>query len=151
MRATPTSLLNGDEVTVDGTYVKLDGVKLAWPPEPGVDLLCAATGPKTLQLSGELASATVFASCTTPQMLRKSVVSIREGQARRPDDAPLDHRRQPNRVGRAVAGGAVSRRCRTSIRVRSPNASRTWSDRRAVIRQLRSHRIRMTTLLVGII
>lgn len=82
------SLLNGDEVTVDGTYVKLDRVQLAWPPEPGVDLLCAATRPKTLQLSGELATATVFASWTTPQMLRESVVSIQEGQTRRLDDAP---------------------------------------------------------------
>lgn len=77
------ALLDGERVSIDGTYVKLDGVELAWPPKTSVDLLCAATGPKTLELSGELATATVFASWTTPEMLRDAVAGIRKGQSRR--------------------------------------------------------------------
>ena len=69
-------LLDGDEVTVDGRYVKLHGVRLDWPPAPGFELLCAATGPKTLRLSGELASGTVITGGTTPQALRAAVDTI---------------------------------------------------------------------------
>ncbi len=77
------ALLDGERVTIEGKYVRLDGVELAWPPETSVDLLCAATGPKTLELSGELANATVFASWTTPEMLREATASIQEGRSRR--------------------------------------------------------------------
>ena len=69
-------LLDGGSVTVDGRYVKLDGVQLDWPPEPGMELLCAAMGPKTLTLSGELASGTVLGGGTTPEMVRNAVQTI---------------------------------------------------------------------------
>ncbi|MXP23456.1 LLM class flavin-dependent oxidoreductase [Gordonia sp. HNM0687] len=84
------ALLDGERVTMHGKYVELNDVQLAWPPEQRVELICAATGPKTLRLSGELATATVLASWTTPQMIRDSVVSIDEGRAQRTDTSPHD-------------------------------------------------------------
>ncbi|MGB3485040.1 MAG: LLM class flavin-dependent oxidoreductase [Mycobacterium sp.] len=75
------ALLDGHRVTVAGTYIHLDEVQLEWPPAPGIELLCAATGPKTLRLSGELASGTVITGGTTAQALRSAVAHIRQGNA----------------------------------------------------------------------
>ena len=48
------ALLAGEEITVDGRYVKLDGVQLQWPPASPPPLMIGGTGDKTLALSGEL-------------------------------------------------------------------------------------------------
>lgn len=45
-------LLDGEEVTTDGRYVRLDKVALAWPPDD-VPLFIGAQGPKTLDVAGE--------------------------------------------------------------------------------------------------
>lgn len=82
------ALLDGERVTLAGRYVHLDDVQLDWPPAPGAPLLCAATGPRTLQLSGELASGTVLTSGTTPDAVRAAVENIRQGQARRVTPVP---------------------------------------------------------------
>lgn len=76
-------LLDGDEVTVDGTYVRLNGVQLDWPPPAGTELLCAAGGPRTLALSGELASGTIITGGTSPDVLRAAVAHIDTGRALR--------------------------------------------------------------------
>ena len=47
------ALLRGERVTVHGRYVHLDDVALGWPPDPAPPVLAAATGPRTLRLSGE--------------------------------------------------------------------------------------------------
>ena len=83
-----SGLLDGQTVTVNGRYVVLDDVALDWPPETHVDLLAAATGPKTLRLSGELASGTVISGGTTPSALRDAVAHIRAGAALRNTSAP---------------------------------------------------------------
>jgi alkanesulfonate monooxygenase SsuD/methylene tetrahydromethanopterin reductase-like flavin-dependent oxidoreductase (luciferase family) len=75
------ALLDGQRVTVAGTYVRLTDVQLDWPAETGVEILCAATGPKTLRLSGELATGTVLTGGTTAQGLRDALVHIRQGRA----------------------------------------------------------------------
>lgn len=75
------ALLDGERVTVDGTYVTLDAVALDWPPEHDVELLCGAMGPRTLRLSGELASGTVITGDTTPEALRDAVRDINAGRA----------------------------------------------------------------------
>lgn len=59
------ALLDGESVTAAGRYVNLDGVKLDWPPDPAPPIVLGATGPKTLQLSGELADATILTASTT--------------------------------------------------------------------------------------
>lgn len=81
-------LLDGDEVTVGGKYVRLDGVQLDWPPPAGTELLCAAGGPKTLALSGELASGTIITGGTSPDVLRAAVAHIATGRALRTQPAP---------------------------------------------------------------
>ncbi len=48
------ALLRGEEVTVDGRYVRLDAIRLAWPPRDPIPLLIGAEGPKTLELAGRI-------------------------------------------------------------------------------------------------
>lgn len=50
-----TVLLDGEEVTVTGRYVRLDGVRLDFPPEVIPPIYIGGRGPKTLALGGELA------------------------------------------------------------------------------------------------
>jgi alkanesulfonate monooxygenase SsuD/methylene tetrahydromethanopterin reductase-like flavin-dependent oxidoreductase (luciferase family) len=81
------ALLRGETVTHHGTYVSLSEVRLEWPPNPEIELLASATGPRTLQLSGELATGTVVTSGTSPDELRAALVHIESGRARRSDAA----------------------------------------------------------------
>jgi len=59
-------LLAGERVTMEGRYVQLADVALDWPPTADVGLLAAASGPKTLELSGTLAAGTVLTGGTLP-------------------------------------------------------------------------------------
>lgn len=54
------SLLAGDEVSVDGRYVKLDRVRLTFPPPEPPPLLVGGRGPRTLALAGELADGVIL-------------------------------------------------------------------------------------------
>lgn len=74
-----TALLRGDRVTVDGRYVKLTDVALDWPAGPGIELLLAAQGPRTLALSGELGSGTVITE-RTPDGVRDALRDIAAGR-----------------------------------------------------------------------
>ncbi|WP_432522569.1 LLM class flavin-dependent oxidoreductase [Kineococcus sp. SYSU DK006] len=53
-------LLRGEEVSTDGRYVHLDGVRLAWPPQQVPPLLVGARGPKTLALAGRLGDGVIL-------------------------------------------------------------------------------------------
>ena len=90
------ALLRGDRVTSHGRYVQLADVALGWPPAPHAavgapPVLAAATGPRTLRLSGELADGTILHSGTTPGQLRRARELIGEGRAAagRTDPHPL--------------------------------------------------------------
>jgi alkanesulfonate monooxygenase SsuD/methylene tetrahydromethanopterin reductase-like flavin-dependent oxidoreductase (luciferase family) len=74
-----SALLRGESVTCDGRYVTLKDVRLDWPPTTEVGVLLAATGPKTLELSGELAAGTVITSRTSPDALRSALSHVRRG------------------------------------------------------------------------
>lgn len=76
------ALLRGETVTYAGRYVSLAGVCLEWPPNPDMELLAAAGGPRTLRLSGELATGTIISSGTSPDELRDAVVEINSGRRR---------------------------------------------------------------------
>jgi alkanesulfonate monooxygenase SsuD/methylene tetrahydromethanopterin reductase-like flavin-dependent oxidoreductase (luciferase family) len=76
------SLLRGDEVTVDGTYVSLDRVSLDWPPQAHVPIAVGSGGPKGLALSGELADASILTGGTTPDGVRRARTHIDEGRSR---------------------------------------------------------------------
>jgi alkanesulfonate monooxygenase SsuD/methylene tetrahydromethanopterin reductase-like flavin-dependent oxidoreductase (luciferase family) len=66
------ALLSGETVTTTGRYVTIDRVKLDWPPDPVPDIVLGAIGPKTLQLSGEVADATILTASTTLDGLREA-------------------------------------------------------------------------------
>ena len=75
------ALLAGDEVTAQGRYVRLDGVRLDWPPAVAPLVYAAATGPKTLALAGAVAQGVVLDSRGTPAELAHAVQAIRDGAA----------------------------------------------------------------------
>ncbi|MFJ9583143.1 LLM class flavin-dependent oxidoreductase [Streptomyces acidicola] len=74
------ALLDGERITTGGRYVKLDDVALDWPPEPGVEILAGATGPRTLRLSGEAADGTILTAGTSPEDVRRARRLIDEGR-----------------------------------------------------------------------
>ncbi len=74
-------LLAGDRVTTDGRYVHLDGVALDWPPTSPVPVNVGAVGPRTLQLSGEVADGTILTMGVSPDELRAAVVEVERGRA----------------------------------------------------------------------
>jgi alkanesulfonate monooxygenase SsuD/methylene tetrahydromethanopterin reductase-like flavin-dependent oxidoreductase (luciferase family) len=83
-----SALLRGETVTYAGRYVSLTDVCLEWPPTPKTELLAAATGPRTLELSGELATGTIISSGASPDGLRESLGHINSGLARRATPGP---------------------------------------------------------------
>ncbi|MFQ6330827.1 LLM class flavin-dependent oxidoreductase [Nocardia sp. CWNU-33] len=74
-------LLSGRTVTTAGRYVQLDEVALDWPPTVPAPMLAAASGPRTLRLSGELADGTILTSRTAPDGVRAARALIDEGRA----------------------------------------------------------------------
>lgn len=54
------SLLEGENVTVDGRYVHLEQVQLSWPPASVPPLLVGAVGPKTMALAGEIGDGVIL-------------------------------------------------------------------------------------------
>jgi alkanesulfonate monooxygenase SsuD/methylene tetrahydromethanopterin reductase-like flavin-dependent oxidoreductase (luciferase family) len=83
-----TALLRGETVTYSGRYVKLTDVCLEWPPNPDTELLVGAEGPKSLQLSGELASGTIVTGGTSPEAMRELLQHVEAGRQRRSTRAP---------------------------------------------------------------
>jgi alkanesulfonate monooxygenase SsuD/methylene tetrahydromethanopterin reductase-like flavin-dependent oxidoreductase (luciferase family) len=78
------ALLRAEDVTVSGRYVKLDHVKLDWPPPAAPAILAGAVGPRSLRLSGEVADGTILVTGTTPDGVRRARALIEEGRAGRP-------------------------------------------------------------------
>lgn len=61
------TLLAGDELSVAGRYVRLDRVRLRWPPAEVPPLLIGGGRPKTLALAGELGDGVILAGELTPE------------------------------------------------------------------------------------
>ena len=74
------ALLRGERVTVDGRYVRLDGVALDWPPARPLPVLAGVTGPRSLRLSGEAADGTILTAANTPDDIRRARTLIDEGR-----------------------------------------------------------------------
>ncbi|MCN9244443.1 LLM class flavin-dependent oxidoreductase [Streptomyces sp. RY43-2] len=74
------ALLAGERVTVDGRYVKLDGVALDWPPAEAFPILAGVTGPRSLRLSGEAADGTILTASNAPEQVRRARGLIDEGR-----------------------------------------------------------------------
>jgi len=85
------ALLSGERLTVKGRYVSIDGVKLDWPPTAPMPIFAGATGPKSIQLCGEIADGTILTGGTTPEGLVRSRALVDEGRARRAKGADDPH------------------------------------------------------------
>jgi alkanesulfonate monooxygenase SsuD/methylene tetrahydromethanopterin reductase-like flavin-dependent oxidoreductase (luciferase family) len=85
-------LLNGERITTEGRYVKLDDVALDWPPEGGAEVLVGGVGPRTLRLSGEVADGTVLNEVFSPDGVREARRIIEEGRAAAGRDAERPHK-----------------------------------------------------------
>lgn len=55
-------LLAGKEVSADGRYVRLSGVRLDWPPAEPLPIMIGANGPRSLRLAGRLGDGTLLTS-----------------------------------------------------------------------------------------
>jgi alkanesulfonate monooxygenase SsuD/methylene tetrahydromethanopterin reductase-like flavin-dependent oxidoreductase (luciferase family) len=76
------ALLRGEKLTVDGRYVRLTGVALDRPPASPPALFAAATGPRSLRLSGEIADGTILTASTAPDQVREARRLVDEGRER---------------------------------------------------------------------
>jgi alkanesulfonate monooxygenase SsuD/methylene tetrahydromethanopterin reductase-like flavin-dependent oxidoreductase (luciferase family) len=74
-------LLDGKRLTVDGRYVKLDDVALGLPPLTSPPVFCAATGPRTVRVSGQLADGTILDSVSTVDQVRGARQVVDEARA----------------------------------------------------------------------
>jgi alkanesulfonate monooxygenase SsuD/methylene tetrahydromethanopterin reductase-like flavin-dependent oxidoreductase (luciferase family) len=122
-------LLAGERLTVDGRYVKLDNVALDWPPLVPPPLFCAATGPRSLRLSGEVADGTILDSGNTLDGVRAARRIL--------DEAAAGHRR-PHQVVlylMAVTGPDAARRLAAMER---PGIAAVAGDAHAVADAVRS-------------
>jgi alkanesulfonate monooxygenase SsuD/methylene tetrahydromethanopterin reductase-like flavin-dependent oxidoreductase (luciferase family) len=81
-------LLAGRSVTVGGRYVRLDDVRLDWPPRQAIPVLIGGTGPKTLALAGEIADGVVLDARYTPATVRDAFAHVASGRAGR-DETPF--------------------------------------------------------------
>ncbi len=63
-------LLAGDQVSVDGRYVHLDGVALDWPPAAPPPLMLGGGGPKSLSLAAELGDGNLLTCALTDDEVR---------------------------------------------------------------------------------
>lgn len=85
------ALLAGAKVSTQGRYVCLDAVALDWPPTQHVPIHVGAVGPKTLELSGQIADGTILTGGTMPDEVRAARVAVDGGRAKagRTDEHPL--------------------------------------------------------------
>lgn len=73
-------LFAGQSVTTDGRYVRLDQVRLEWPPAQPPGVLIGGTGPKTLRLAGEVADGVILDSQYTPDTVRQALAHVDGGR-----------------------------------------------------------------------
>lgn len=69
-------LLAGETVTVSGRYVKLDQVKLDWPPDPVPPLMIGGSGPKSIALAAELGDGNLFTNAMTDDQVRDQIAQV---------------------------------------------------------------------------
>jgi alkanesulfonate monooxygenase SsuD/methylene tetrahydromethanopterin reductase-like flavin-dependent oxidoreductase (luciferase family) len=80
-----SDLLAGRSVTVEGRYVRLDAVRLDWPPRQHIPVLIGGTGPKTLALAGEISDGVILDSQYTATTVRDALGHVSSGGSGRGD------------------------------------------------------------------
>lgn len=74
------SLLAGERLDMSGRYVTVNDVELEFPPLHAPPVSLGVVGPKSLQLSGEVADGTVLGEATGPTEIAAARNHIRRGQ-----------------------------------------------------------------------
>jgi 5,10-methylenetetrahydromethanopterin reductase len=72
-------LLDGEEVTVSGRYVRLDSVALTYPPLRPPPLLIGAAGPRSLAAAGELGTGTLLSLGLDAAAVKESITATLAG------------------------------------------------------------------------
>jgi alkanesulfonate monooxygenase SsuD/methylene tetrahydromethanopterin reductase-like flavin-dependent oxidoreductase (luciferase family) len=75
-------LLDGEELTSEGEYYSFDGVRLRFPPAQHVPVYFGVHGPRSLELSGELADGTLLGWFSSPDYVGWARERIDEGRRR---------------------------------------------------------------------
>ncbi|WP_033292664.1 LLM class flavin-dependent oxidoreductase [Amycolatopsis jejuensis] len=99
------ALLHGENVTQDGRYVSLTGVRLEWPPADPPPILVGAMGPQSMRLSGELADGTIV-GLPDPDLVASARKLVDEGRARA---GRTDHHRLIVSVSAPTGPGSTDR------------------------------------------
>lgn len=77
------SLLNGEELTWRGKTVEVKGVKLQVSPvQKRIPIFMGVSGPKMLELAGEIADGVVLNALTSPEYVRNAVTIVRDSAKR---------------------------------------------------------------------
>lgn len=74
-------LLAGENVSVDGRYVRLSEVRLAFAPARRPPVLVGGTGPKTLRLAGQIADGVIIDSSCSTRTVRQALGHVAAGRA----------------------------------------------------------------------
>ena len=77
---TVRGLLAGDEVTIDGRYVTVDGVKMEFPPKVVPPVLAGVMGPRSLRLAGAHSDGTVLPEGHGPDEVASARTRIDQGR-----------------------------------------------------------------------
>ena len=72
-------LLAGDQVSVEGAYVRLDAVRLTHPPAVPPQVLVGVRGPRSLALSGRVAQGTILGEPVAPEYVVAARAEIDAG------------------------------------------------------------------------
>lgn len=86
-----SSLLAGERVDVTGRYVTLAGQQLEFPPARNVPISLGVVGPRSLELSGEIASGTILPEGHGPVEIAQARSHLAQG-AERGARSLSDHR-----------------------------------------------------------
>ncbi|MBO0811363.1 MAG: LLM class flavin-dependent oxidoreductase [Microlunatus sp.] len=80
-------LLQGETVTTDGRYVRLDHVRLDWPPPVLPPLMIGGSGPKSIALAAELGDGNLLTNALTDDETATICDQVRAAKAKagRPD------------------------------------------------------------------
>ncbi|MEE9415971.1 MAG: LLM class flavin-dependent oxidoreductase [Acidimicrobiales bacterium] len=75
------ALLTGETVSYDGRYVKLDDVRLQFPPAGPIPVSAGVRRPVSMRMSGEVADGTVIAEGPSPSDIARLRAQIDQGRA----------------------------------------------------------------------
>lgn len=74
-------LLAGGPTNYDGRYISIENVELVFPPPRSIPVMAGVLGPRSLQLSGQVADGTILPEGTGPQALTEIRTRIDEGRS----------------------------------------------------------------------